>query len=69
MIKRMVATGNEHEVRYYRRGDAVIAWRWDNVRKRYCPSSWPIADWPGVAELADKQAAAQQEAQSCSKKQ
>ena len=60
MSKRMVAVGNTHEVKYYRRGDVVITWRWDNVRKRYVPSSWPIADWPGMAELADKQA---QEAQ------
>ncbi len=62
MNKRMIATGDKNEVKCYRRGDVVIAWRWDNVRKRYVPSSWPIAEWPEMAEKADKQA--QQEAQS-----
>jgi hypothetical protein len=66
MSKRMVAVGDEHEVRYHRHGDKIIAWRWDNKRKRFAPSSWDAADWPHLAELADKQA--QQEAQSCSRK-
>lgn len=60
MSKRMVAVGDEKKVRYYKHNGKVTVWRWDNVRKRYAPSVWDAADWPYLAEQADKQA---QEAQ------